>query len=75
MFKEIKNIITTCEKEHQLIEIYSNQIDSSIEHSVKWCSICGTVVVDVVVDGNRTYAGRVRKMQLPLITSTLTLKE
>lgn len=67
------NMLRECFKgSHKLIEIYSNELDSSIEHSVKWCSICGAIVVDVCIDG-RTQPGGKIKMKLP--QNILNLKE
>lgn len=34
---------------------------------VRWCPVCGAVVVDLEYD-NRTYSGRVVRMKLPKIT-------
>ena len=35
---------------------------------VRWCSICGAVVIDTEHDG-RTYPGRMMQMKIPKITS------
>lgn len=51
---------------HDLIPILSTR-DSSLPDLytvVRWCTVCGAVVVDSDCDG-RTYAGKIRKMQTP----------
>ena len=35
--------------------------------TVRWCSVCGSIVIDVDVD-NRTMAGRIMSMKSPNIT-------
>jgi hypothetical protein len=48
---------------HPLIEIYrrSNGFEDEV---VRWCPVCGAIVVDVDLD-SRTYAGRYMKMMFP----------
>lgn len=76
MTEILNNLTKECNQgTHNLIEVYCNPIDSSLEHSVKWCSICGAIVVDAVIDGCRTYAGDIKKMKLPLITQKIKSKD
>lgn len=56
-----------CRKgEHELQEIHRTTINCITDEDevVRWCSICGAVVVDLDYD-NRTIPGRVMKMRLP----------
>lgn len=57
-----------CERgQHSLEKIYEHdQPMPGVSNVVRWCKICGSVVVDVDCDG-RTQAGRVIKMKSPLI--------
>lgn len=50
---------------HKLIEIMRDDYSSfGEERVVRWCRVCGAVVVDIDIDG-RTDPGGVMKMQLP----------
>ena len=49
---------------HDLIEVYRTYYLYNEDHVVRWCKICGSVVVDVEVDG-RVLAGRIMKMIAP----------
>jgi valyl-tRNA synthetase len=51
---------------HSFVKIYERGGDMESE-VVRWCPICGSVVVDVDFDG-RTNAGQVMKMRSPEIT-------
>lgn len=57
-FKECQNA------NHTLVDIYwnGNEMDQDV---VRWCKICGAIVVDRDYDG-RTNPGQVKKMQFPL---------
>lgn len=56
-----------CSKgQHKLIPIYSHSVDYGAERVVRWCEICGAVVVDTDVDG-RTNPGNYRKLQAPKV--------
>lgn len=60
----VKEFEEKCKKgEHPLIEIYSFY-DGIAEHVVRWCPVCGAIVVDADVDG-RTFPGRFVPMRLP----------
>jgi len=50
---------------HNLIDILRRS-DSYGDHEdvVRWCDVCGAIVVDVDYDG-RTNAGQVMKMRFP----------
>ena len=54
---------------HNLISIFSTSSRDipDGEIVVRWCKICGAVVVDFDLDGRR-YPGDIRKLQIPLIT-------
>lgn len=49
---------------HDLIEIHRTYNAYNEEQVVRWCKVCGSVVVDVDVDG-RTKAGSIMKMMAP----------
>lgn len=55
-----------CNGNHTLEEVYEERVDSSISNLVQWCSNCGAIVVDVVIDG-RVSPGAIMKMKLPKI--------
>ncbi len=52
---------------HQLKVIYIGHKDVVSEEVVRWCEVCGSIVIDVDFDG-RTNAGQVMKMKAPQIT-------
>ena len=47
---------------HPLKTIYVDS-GSMVDHVVRWCPECGSVVIDADCDG-RTYPGKIRPMQL-----------
>ena len=47
---------------HSLITIYKNRKGYDEEEVVRWCTNCGSVVVDIDYD-NRVYPGKVAKMR------------
>lgn len=49
---------------HDLIEIYRGYHIQGEEQVVKWCRVCGSVVIDMEMDG-RTMAGDIMKMKAP----------
>ena len=51
---------------HPLIELTRTWLGYGGEEVVRWCPECGSVVVDVDVDG-RTMAGKQMKMRVPRI--------
>lgn len=51
--------------DHNLEVIYSTDHDQ-YQNVVRWCSICGSVVVDVDFDG-RTNPGQIMKLKTPEI--------
>lgn len=56
-----------CKKgNHPLVEITSSWLGYGGYEVVRWCPVCGSVVVDTDVDG-RTMAGNVMKMRVPRI--------
>lgn len=59
--------LTNCKKgKHDLIMICSMPEDHISECVVRWCNVCGAVVVDIDHDG-RTSPGRVVSMKFPEI--------
>lgn len=54
---------------HDLIEVHRTYHTYDEEQVVRWCRVCGSVVVDVDVDG-RTMAGRIMEMISPQIAKT-----
>lgn len=68
---KLKDITTQCSVgNHNLKQIYIESIDSSVDNCIMWCSDCGAIVVDVVVDG-KLMPGYHRKMELPKIAIEL----
>ena len=64
-------MIEECVKgNHDLIEIYRVHNMYGEDQVVRWCRVCGSVVVDVEVDG-RTMAGGIMEMISPQIAKTL----
>ena len=51
---------------HPLIELTRTWLGYGGEEVVRWCPECGSVVVDVDVDG-RTMAGKIMKMKSPQV--------
>lgn len=49
---------------HDLIEIHRTYTTYDEEQVVRWCRICGSVVVDIDVDG-RTVVGGIMEMKAP----------
>lgn len=59
------NQINGCKKgNHDLIEIYRVHNIYGEDQVVRWCRVCGSVVVDIEVDG-RIMAGSIMKMIAP----------
>lgn len=57
--------MTCTSKTHRLERVFSTAESSYGESTVvRWCRVCGAIVVDTDVDG-RTYPGAVMKMKLP----------
>ena len=72
--KKALELISECEKgNHKLIEIYRVLYDciGDVDAVVRWCEICGAIVVDAEFD-NRTQPGRIMKMKGPAITCGLS---
>jgi len=51
-------------KNHELVDVYTEEVGYGIEHVVRWCNKCGSVVVDAVVDGI-TRPGAIKAMWFP----------
>lgn len=59
--------LTNCKKgKHNLIEICSMSEDHISDCVVRWCKVCGAVVVDIDCDG-RISPGRCVPMKFPKI--------
>lgn len=59
------NQIKECIKgNHDLIEVNRAYYLYNEDHVVRWCKVCGSVVVDIEVDG-RTMAGAIMEMKAP----------
>lgn len=56
--------------DHDLIEIYRVHNLYDEDHVVRWCKICGSVVVDLDYDG-KTNPGRIMKMMGPVISKNV----
>lgn len=52
---------------HDLIEVYAAPSGYDAHAVVRWCRVCGAVVVDVDYD-NRTAAGHIMRMRVPELT-------
>ena len=58
-------MIEGCKKgNHDLIEIYRAYHLYDGEQVVRWCRVCGSVVIDTDIDG-RIMAGDIMKMKAP----------
>ena len=60
----------SCKDGHTLEVIYWHSLPFNEEPTVRWCSNCGAIVVDVDYDG-RTKPGAIMKMQWPNILKEL----
>jgi valyl-tRNA synthetase len=52
------------EGKHPLVEILSSSLGFDAYATVRWCPVCGAVVVDQDYD-SRTNAGQIMKMRFP----------
>lgn len=60
--------LTECKKgNHSLKTILISGYEDEPCEVVRWCKVCGSVVIDVDYD-NKTMPGRCLKMQSPLIS-------
>lgn len=61
----MKELLEECKKgNHTLKDIFKSTWD--IDHVVRWCEICGSVVVDCDFDG-RTNAGQIMRMKYSVL--------
>jgi len=58
--------------EHELKSIYIRPFPYDSTEVVRWCRICGSIVVDLDID-RRTFPGKVMKIKSPLITKSVIL--
>ncbi len=64
---EIKEKLENCKKgKHNLIVITKNNLGYDESEVVRWCNVCGAIVVDSEYDG-RTNPGKFKKLETPLI--------
>jgi hypothetical protein len=71
--KKALELLAECEKgNHKLVEIHRALHDpiGDVDAVVRWCEICGAIVIDVEFD-NRTQPGRIMKMKGPTVTNEL----
>jgi hypothetical protein len=68
--EEVRNTIQKdCRKGHHRLEVIYRHGGEMECDTVRWCTICGSVVVDVDFDG-RTDPGSIMKMTLPEISKS-----
>ena len=66
-----KDVIFRCTNgDHPLVEIYVSGGSYDAYDVVRWCPICGSVVVDKDFDG-RTNAGQVMRMKSPVLSNII----
>jgi len=71
VLKKIDQLLAECEKgNHQFKEVYEGAERYGARNVVRWCEVCGSIVVDVDVDGRR-HPGRAMGMQRCLIKRLL----
>jgi hypothetical protein len=64
---QIQESLVECRKgNHKLIVIYQDYANDENKPTVRWCTVCGSVVVDLDYD-NRTNPGDIMKMKTPSI--------
>jgi hypothetical protein len=56
--------MTTCQGQHQLIAIRTDEQGAGIAEIIRWCQECGAITIDIDADG-RTSPGAVMAMRLP----------
>ena len=70
-YRDIKDIIKDCENgKHKLVVIYSHSSHPFSTHTIRWCEICGSVVIDSDIDG-RTSTGDILKMKSPKLVKII----
>ena len=66
--EELKSALNECKNgNHDLISIHCSGYANDTVEVVRWCRICGCVVVDAEND-YRIDPGRIRKMEAPAIS-------
>jgi hypothetical protein len=66
MCTDLKEYLSDCRKgNHDLIEIYRKY--GIPEDVVKWCRLCGSVVIDEETSDNRLYPGQGMYIMGPLL--------
>lgn len=71
--EDAAKLLAKCKNGKHQLEIIFRVSDSwqpGISSVVRWCKVCGSIVVDKDVDG-RTAHGKVMKMKSPEITKKL----
>ena len=67
---DLREMVQSCNKgNHDLITIYRCDVGYDEEQVVRWCRVCGCIVVDGEYDG-RVAPGRAMKMKAPQIYQT-----
>jgi hypothetical protein len=54
-----------------LIEIYQSSKPYGVTDTVRWCRLCGSIVVDADVDGI-IHPGAIREMQFPELARSMS---
>lgn len=68
------NRFSECKKgNHELIVVARSSISTGTEKVVRWCRVCGAVVVDLDVDG-RTNPGYYEKLRAPILAMEISKK-
>lgn len=68
MLKELKKCMGGS---HKWVKVYEkNTLSPGTSEVVRWCNICGSVVVDIDFDG-RTNPGQIMKLKSPEIAKIL----
>lgn len=69
--KKALELLSECQKgNHKLEEIHQSRYVIGADVVVRWCKVCGSVVVDIDYD-NRTNPGQAMKMRGSTITKML----
>jgi hypothetical protein len=72
----LKELLVSCEKGYHALKSIFKEYDVApcVENVVRWCSICGSVVVDQDSAGI-VFPGRIMPMKSPAITKRLLKKK
>lgn len=56
---------------HDLRIVYEEEVGYGKSHVVRWCAICGSIVIDIDVDNRTMHPGGILKMVAPYKLSSL----